>query len=106
MIQDSKKFSYLLLGLSLFTPGISYAAIGTLKDLMKIAFDILGLVVPVIMGIAVLVFFWGIAKFILFSNDETARTEGKQTMVWGIIVLFVMFSLFAIILTLRSTFFQ
>lgn len=48
---------------------------------------------------AVVAFFFGVAKFIwgLRTGVEKAITDGKQFMLWGLIALFVMFSVYGII---------
>ncbi len=52
----------------------------------------------VVAGVALLVFFWGLAMFIFkVGGDETAVKEGKTLMIWGIIALFVMVSIWGII---------
>ncbi len=43
-----------------------------------------------LMGIAVIVFFWGLFKFMLKGGDKGANEEGRNQMLWGIIALFVM----------------
>lgn len=50
-------------------------------------------------GLALLVFFWGLAKFIFkVGEDEKAVADGKNLMKWGIIALFVLVSFWSIIL--------
>ena len=51
----------------------------------------------VVGGIALLVFLWGLAKFIFKANDPEANEEGKNIMRWGLIALFVMVSVWGII---------
>ncbi len=48
---------------------------------------------------AVVAFFFGVTKFIwgIRSGAEKAITDGKQFMIWGLIALFVMFSVYGII---------
>jgi heme/copper-type cytochrome/quinol oxidase subunit 2 len=48
-------------------------------------------------GVAVLVFFWGLVVFVFKSGDEKSHTEGKNRMIWGIIALVVMVSVWGII---------
>lgn len=62
----------------------------------------INLAIPVVMSIAALAFFWGVAKFILAAGDENAVKEGKQFMFWGIIGLVVMSSIFGIIALLAG----
>lgn len=49
-------------------------------------------------------FFWGMAQFILGADDETKRQTGKQHMVWGVIGLVIMVSVFGIMAVLLRTF--
>ncbi|MDP3763843.1 MAG: hypothetical protein Q8Q92_04385 [bacterium] len=67
------------------------------SDLIKIFLDLIQVVIPVIAGLALLVFFWGLFKFILrVGGDEKAVTEGKSLMIWGLIALFVLVSIWGI----------
>lgn len=78
-----------------FAPLSVYAAgILSVIDLLTLFVTTL---VPIIIGLAVVVFFWGIVKFIGHAGDERAREEGKQLIIWGLIAIFVMVSLWAIV---------
>ena len=46
---------------------------------------------------AVLVFIFGIVKYIFKGTSKTERTKGRNLMIWGIIGIFVMFSVWGII---------
>ena len=60
--------------------------------------DLIEITLPVIASLALLVFFWGLAKFIVnVSGDEKAVSEGKNLMIWGLVAIFVMVSLWGII---------
>jgi heme/copper-type cytochrome/quinol oxidase subunit 2 len=76
----------------LLVPSFAHAA--TLIDDLTTLFS---LIVPLLMGIAVVVFLWGIIKFIAHADNDKERTEGKQFMIWGMITLFIMVSLWAIV---------
>lgn len=52
---------------------------------------------PILFSIAFIVFFWGLSKFILNSDNEEEIRKGKNYMVWGILVLFILISFRAII---------
>jgi hypothetical protein len=58
--------------------------------------SIVSILIPIAAGLALLYFFYGLAKFILNSGDEEARGAGKQTMIWGIVALFVISSVWGI----------
>jgi TM2 domain-containing membrane protein YozV len=98
------KLLYTLLSFSLFTPLISFAALGGIKDLFTSLKDIINLAFPVVAGLAVIFFFWGVGQFVLkdAGNDKT-RDEGKQKMLWGVIALFVMFAIFGILRWISNT---
>jgi hypothetical protein len=47
---------------------------------------------------------WGVVQYILNNEEEAKREKGKQFMLWGIIALFVMFSVWGLIKVLGNTF--
>ena len=63
---------------------------------------VIRLLIPVVAGLALLYFFWGLAKFILHSDNEEAIKEGKKVMMWGIVALFVLVSIWGIIRYMRT----
>jgi hypothetical protein len=52
---------------------------------------------PILVGLTLLVFFFGLARFIWSAGDEKKLAEGKRLMFWGIIALFIMLSVLGII---------
>ena len=56
--------------------------------------------IPLVFSLALLFFFWGVAKYIWSAGD--AKEEGKKIMVWGVIALFVMSSIWGIIGFLKT----
>ncbi len=63
------------------------------KDFVCHATNFIGILLPFVSTVAVLVFFWGIAKFINSAGDEKKVQDGKKFLFWGVIILFVMFSI-------------
>jgi len=61
-------------------------------------------IAPILSGIALLVFFWGLVKFIFHAGDEEKRSEGKKFMMWAIIGIFVLVSIWGIIFFLSRSF--
>jgi len=69
-----------------------------LGDLVRIFLELIRAALPVVFGFAVIVFLWGLVKFIFkLGGDEKAVVEGKKLMIWGLIALFVLVSFQAII---------
>ena len=69
-----------------------------IKDLITSVGGLLNPLIVVLVAAALLVFFWGLVKFIFrVGGDEKAVGEGKRLMIWGLIALFVMISVWGII---------
>lgn len=68
--------------------------------------DLLNFFVPFLIGIGLMLFFWGLAKFILAQSagDQQGISGGRQLMIWGIVALFVMVSIWGIVQILANTF--
>ncbi|HEY9583042.1 MAG TPA: hypothetical protein VJK09_01885 [Candidatus Paceibacterota bacterium] len=58
----------------------------------------------VLVGLALVYFIWGVAQVVLNAGDETKLEEGKKTMLWGVIALFVMVSLWGLATALSGSF--
>ena len=92
------KLTFTILFLTAFVPVISFAALDGLKDLLLSFQDLLATSIPVIFGLALVYFFWGLAQFILNdAGNEKTRNEGKNKMIWGIVALFVFVSIYGIL---------
>ena len=62
-------------------------------------------IIPLIFALAVVSFVWGTVQFfILNAEDEKKREQGRQFMIWGVVALAVMLSVWGLVGILRSTF--
>ncbi|KKS04695.1 MAG: hypothetical protein UU82_C0010G0020 [Candidatus Nomurabacteria bacterium GW2011_GWC2_41_8] len=62
-------------------------------------------VIPLIFALATVMFVWGMVNFfILNADEEVKRAQGKQFMIWGIVALAVMLSVWGLVGILGSTF--
>ncbi|OGZ06953.1 MAG: hypothetical protein A2942_01310 [Candidatus Lloydbacteria bacterium RIFCSPLOWO2_01_FULL_50_20] len=61
------------------------------------------LLVPLLLAVAIVLFFWGLVKFIANASDEAARESGKNLMIWGMIAIFVMVAFWSIIGYVQSS---
>lgn len=66
-------------------------------SLIDLGIDLFEKLIPIFIGVAIIVFFWGIIKFIANAGDEKAIEDGKKFMIWGIVGLFVIVSMWGII---------
>lgn len=64
--------------------------------------NLIGKLIPLVIGAAVLVFLWGILKFVIASDAED-RTAARNFMVFGVIALFVMVSVWGLVNFFRNT---
>jgi len=90
-----KKIFYIFIS---FVPLTTFAALGGARALLQEIHSLLGLVVPILLALSMIYFFWGIGQFILkdAGNDQT-RESGKKKMIWGIVALFVFLSIYGIL---------
>jgi len=61
-------------------------------------------VIPLLITLAIVFFIWGVGQYMLNANDSTKREEGRKFMIWGIISLFVIVSIWGLIKLLTGTF--
>lgn len=62
-------------------------------------------VIPLVFALAVIMFVWGAVKFfIINAAEEAQRAQGKQFMIWGIVALAVMLSVWGLVNILGATF--
>lgn len=98
----SSKLKKLIPSVAFFFPFVLLA-----QDLESIGFkiqDILNLVVPIIMTLALIYFFIGLGKYILSAGDEEKKGEGRNIMIYGVIALFVMAAVWGLVGVLINTF--
>lgn len=91
-------------GALLLTPAIVLAAIDTSQGLgkvVRIVSDFISALVPVIISAAVLFFLYGLAKYMWSVGEE--KDAGKEMMIWGIIGLFVMVSVWGLVNLISET---
>lgn len=62
------------------------------------------IVVPIILALAFATFIWGVVSyFFLHGDDEGKRAEGRQFILWGILGMVVLFSVWGLVNLLLST---
>jgi len=61
-------------------------------------------IIGFLFAVATIVFLWGVVEFIWKSDSPTARDQGQQHMIWGIVGMFIMISVIGIIEIFLNTF--
>ncbi len=72
---------------------------GLIRSILNFFSDVVNFAGPFLIAVALLAFFWSLIKF-LFESDKTK--ESKDFLVWSIIILFVMVSIWGIIAFFQS----
>lgn len=73
------------------------------QGIMQIIIGLIAKSVGILYAAAFATFFWGLARFIMNTGDDKKREEGKQWMIWSIVALFVMLTLWGLIGLLINT---
>lgn len=61
-------------------------------------------IIPLLFTIGLAAFIFGVVQYMLNPNNSEKRDEGKKYMIWGIIGLFVMVSVWGLVGILSNTF--
>ena len=87
----------------LSTPFVADAGV-TLKHTLGTLSGIINALIPILLALAVLAFFWGLVMYLMDASNPEKKKDGINMMIMGIMVIFVMVSLWGIIRVLQSTF--
>ena len=60
--------------------------------------------IPLAFFIALASFFWGVAKYIRAESSGTAKAEARNFLVWGVVALFVISTLWGIVKLIQKEF--
>ncbi len=103
-----KRIISLVLGFS-FIPFVTFASpsspITDLKSLIDFFSKIISEgILPLLIGVAVVAFVYGIIQYFLNPDNEEKRKQGKSYITWGLVALFVMVSFWGIVGIAQKTF--
>jgi len=73
------------------------------SGLFNFAGGILNRAVPLIIALAVVYFIWQVFRYAVAANEED-KGKAKTQMIWGIVGIFVMVSIWGLVAILQSTF--
>ena len=81
---------------------ISLKSIGNIFNFFSCI--LLKTIIPFLFTLATAGFIWGILQYFLNPDNEEKRKKGKSYMIWGIISLFVMISMWGLVGIISETF--
>lgn len=94
-----KRFSSVaLVAISVLLPSVTFAQqLGNLENLLRAIGRLVNLATPIVVGLALLAFFWGLVKYIFSAGEDDAKKEGIRLMIGGIVAIFVIVSIVGIV---------
>ncbi|MDO8521139.1 MAG: hypothetical protein Q7S52_03420 [bacterium] len=91
---------------NILLPETAYAATppqSVLTFVGKISTNILNPIIAILFALAFVYFVYGVAAYIWNPDNEEARTNGQRSMLWGVIGMLIMVSVFGIMRFLISS---
>lgn len=93
-------------------PSLAFAqnvAVGTVGSnaiqIVGLAQTLVNSVIPILFAASIMVFFWGLVRYIFdIGNGADGKEGAKRIMVWGIVALFVMASVWGLVAFLGDLF--
>lgn len=80
-----------------FVPIITSAqAVNNLNDLIVLFIVILETIIPILIGLAVLLFIWGLLRYYMSDNQNTKK-EAVRIIGYGVVSIFVMVSMWGLV---------
>jgi hypothetical protein len=99
----TKKLSSLLAVAATFLPVVVFAA-SDLMGVLGVIKDMLNTIVPMLITLALIYFFWGLALYIKEAGNDADRKKAVAIMLNGVLALFVMVSVWGLVNLLSRTF--
>ena len=95
---NMKLKAILLFFFIVFSPLSSHAqGFENLRDLVSELYGFFNLLVGFLIGLAVVLFFWGMVRYIGAGDDSSKIEAGRKLILWGLLGIFIMISMWGII---------
>jgi hypothetical protein len=95
--------SLLLLPVLAFAQTDSASTDGGIGGAVANISSIVGSFIPLLLTLAVVIFLWGLVKYLFKIGGDEGVKGGVQTMIWGVVAIFVMVSIWGLVSLLRTT---
>lgn len=81
-----------------------WAAVTDFKSLVNAIITNINYLITLVVGLAVFVFIWGIFKYFVAGADEKKVEEARNVLVFGLLGIFIMLSVWGLVNILIKTF--
>ena len=78
--------------------------INNFKDLVGVLFGYLQSIVPLLLGVAVVGFLYGVVKYVYSGGDEEKRKEGIKFITYGIVGIAVIVGMWGLVQIITNSF--
>ncbi|MDZ7726005.1 MAG: hypothetical protein U5L75_00270 [Candidatus Campbellbacteria bacterium] len=100
-----KKFLKLIAPVLLVAPSVAHAQeLVWFDTLVGSIQDIVNALVPLLVGVALVAFLYGLVKYIFAAGNEESQADGRRIMIAGIVGLFAAVAVWGIIEVLSGAF--
>ena len=79
-------------------------SVGNIQEVICRVMSILNSLIPLIVTLGIIYFVWGVVSYVIASDAE-AKKKGRDRIIFGIIGLAVIISVWGLVVLLRDTFF-
>lgn len=76
---------------------VSAQALSGFRGLLTTFGSFINQFIRITFGLAMLYFIWGVGQFILNAGDPKKIADGKNRIIWGVIAMFVLISIYGIL---------
>lgn len=87
---------------SLLLPAVTFAQ--NIQSIFLLFSNLLNALIGMLITVAIVVFFWGLIKYLLHDGSSEDAHKGVYQMIWGIVAIFVMVSIWGLVALLQRTF--
>ncbi len=77
--------------------------LGSIEGIICKIGDLLAIVIPILITLAVILFIWGVIQYVI-SDDEEAKSKGRDRIIFGLIGFVAIISLWGLVKILTNTF--
>ncbi len=97
----ARLFTYIA-SAALFLPTVALAQ--SIQSVFLLFSNLLNALIGMLITAAIVVFFWGLIKYLLHDGSSEDAHKGVYQMIWGVVAIFVMVSIWGLIALLQRTF--